>query len=305
MMRKAWFAGLWLAFTPTLYGQTVITLKNSFIEQFKDRVTIDATFTVGKTSQIHPASQDGDIHIAGTAPEIELAAVAEIMNAKMERNAAVKKIKAIEESHGKIALTGAWRIWSEHGGQHVEAQRENVPPLTDSGAAHVFQIHPVSKVEGRSITHTFAPTAGFQYKDADTAFTAYERTNCQIVPKGNTTTIVTNKVGFNYTEFVIRLNEAPRAVQDGTMVFADVENLQGEDIVKHRRMVFVKDTDAEAALQGLQARDTLHVIGIPRVDLALISWRVSAAADPNQREKFPQVLNWSLPYEMIIVAVVE
>ena len=93
MMRKAWFAGLWLAFTPTLYKQTVITLKNSFIEQFKNRVTIDATFTVGKTSKIHPASQDGDIHIAGTAPEIELAAVAEIMNAKLERNAAVKKIE--------------------------------------------------------------------------------------------------------------------------------------------------------------------------------------------------------------------
>ena len=66
-----------------------------------------------------------------------------------------------------------------------------------------------------------------------------------------------------------------------------------------------RECDAEAALQGLRAGQTLHIIGIPRVDLALISWRVSAAADPNQREKFPQVLNWSLPYERIVGAVVQ
>lgn len=305
MIRKVWLAGLLLAFTPALYGQTVITLKNSFIEQYKNRVTIDANFTVDKTSKIHAPSQDGDIHIAGRAPEIGLAAVAEIMNAKLERRGAVKRVQSIEGTNTSIPLTGAWRIWSEHGGEDVEVQGDTVKPIESSGAAHVFQIHPVSKVEGRSITHTLAPTGGYQYKDADTAFTAYERTNCQIVPKPNTTTIITNKVGYNYTEFVIRLNEAPRAVPDGTMVFADVENLQGEDLVKHRRMVFVKDTDAEGAVQGLHAGDTLHVIGIPRIDLALVSWRVSAAADPNQREKFPQVLSWSLPYEMIIVALLE
>ncbi len=288
-------------------GPTSVTLNNSFIEKYKDRVTIDATFTVDKTSKIHPPSLDGDIHIAGRAPEIGLAAVAEIMNAKLERQGAVKRVQSIEGTNSSIPLTGAWRIWSEHGGEDVEAQGGDVQPLPSSGAPHVFQIHPVSKVDGHSITHTFAPTAGFQYKDADTAFTAYERTSCQIVPKGTTTTIITNKVGFNYTEFVIviRSDEPPHAVQDGTMIFADVQDLQGEDIVKRRRMVFVKDTDAEAAVLRLHTGDTLHVIGIPRIDLALVSWRVSAAADPNRREKFPQVLNWSLPYEMIVVAVLD
>ncbi len=304
-MRKALLAVLFLALPPAVYGQTVITLKNSFIEQYKNRVTIDATFTVDKTSKIHPPSQDGDIHIAGRAPEIGLAAVAEIMNAKLERQGAVKRVQSIEGTNSSIPLTGAWRIWSEHGGEDVEAQGEDVHPLPSSGAPHVFQIHPVSKVDGHSITHTFAPTAGFQYKDADTAFTTYERTNCQIVPKGTTTTIITNKVGFNYTEFVIRLEEAPRAVQDGTMVLADVQDLQGEDIVKRRRMVFVKDTDAEAAVLGLRAGDKLHVIGIPRINLSLVSWRVATAANPSLKDKYPQVLTWSLPYEMIVVGVLD
>lgn len=303
MRRKVLFLFVILALTPALYGQTVITLKNSFIEQYKNRVTIDATFTVDHTSAVHPASQDGDIHIAGRAPEVGLPLVAEIMNAKTEKNQAVKTVKSLEGSATTLSLTGAWRIWSEHGGQNVESQGDNTEPLSSSGAAHVFQIHPVSVLDRRSLAHTFVPTAGYQFKDADTAFTTYERTSCQIVPHGDTTTIITSKVGYNYTEFVMVLDEAPQAVADGTMVFADVENLQGEIIVKRRRMVFVKGTEPEATVKAMSKGQTLHVIGIPRLDLSLVSWRVTTAADSSLKDKYPQVLTWSLPYEMIVVGV--
>ena len=48
----------------------VTTLKNSFINDFKDRVTIDAKYTVDK-AHAHPnaPAKDGDMHIAGRAPE--------------------------------------------------------------------------------------------------------------------------------------------------------------------------------------------------------------------------------------------
>ena len=60
-------------------AQITIKLKNSFVDEFRDKVTMSANFTVDATSKIHPASQDGDIHIAGRAPEIGLGSVAEIM----------------------------------------------------------------------------------------------------------------------------------------------------------------------------------------------------------------------------------
>jgi hypothetical protein len=66
-----------------LYSQLELTLKNSFIKDFSNRATIKATFTVDKA---HPRpntpKKDADLHIAGRAPEIGLATVAEIMNAR-------------------------------------------------------------------------------------------------------------------------------------------------------------------------------------------------------------------------------
>ena len=94
-------------------AQIQITLKNSFIEKFKDRATIDATFTVDKAhKRPNPPSKDGDLHIAGRAPEIGLAIVSEIMNAKDE-DATVQAIHAAEQTHDPVKLSGAWRIWCE------------------------------------------------------------------------------------------------------------------------------------------------------------------------------------------------
>ena len=286
-------------------GPSTVTLNNSFIEKYKDRVTIDATFTVDRVGKIQPPSLDGDIHIAGRAPEIGLPTVAEIMNAKLESNSAIKKIQAIQGTGRPIGLSGAWRIWWERLGEDVEVQGASDQPLTSSGAAHLFEIHPVSKVDGRSLAHTFIPIAGYQTKDADTAFSVYERTYCRIIPHQATTTIVSNKAGYNYVEFVLRLTESPHTVPDGTMVFADVGNLQGDTIVKHRRMVFVKDTQPETKVRPLRAGDRLHVVGVPRMDLSQVSSRVKVATASTLKDKYPGILESSLPYEIIVVAVVE
>src|SRR5260221_3763245 len=93
-----------------------ISLKNSFIKANKDRATIDATYTVDKAhAKANAPSKDGDLHVAGRAPEIGLATVAEIMNAKFAK-AAVDAVHVAETSHGSIKLTGVWRLWAEHAG---------------------------------------------------------------------------------------------------------------------------------------------------------------------------------------------
>ena len=83
-------------------AQIQITLKNSFIEKFKDRATIDSTFTVDKAHKSpNPGSKDGDLHVAGRAPEIGLPTVSEIMNAKDE-DGAVQTIHSAEQTHKSV-----------------------------------------------------------------------------------------------------------------------------------------------------------------------------------------------------------
>ena len=282
-------------------AQITIKLKNSFVDEFRDKVTMSANFTVDATSKIHPASQDGDIHIAGRAPEIGLGSVAEIMNAKMEKKTAVKQIQSLAGTGTPIKLTGVWRLWCEHGGQITQEQGKDPGPMTSSGATHVFEIHPVTHVAGVSVLETIQPIAGFQYKDADEAFTEYERTNEQIIPGSDFTTLVTEKVGFNYVEFVLEIESDSNihSVADGTFAMADILNLQLEKIVHRRRMVFIKGTPVDDLVKTLKPGDRLHVIGVPRIDLELIHWRVQHADDARKP------LTWNLPYEIVIVGLVE
>lgn len=54
----------------------------------------------------------------------------------------------------------------------------------------------------------------------------------------------------------------------------------------------------------------MHALGMPRVSLALVSWRVACAANDTSHAgvpqdcsiKYPDVLDWGLPYEMVILA---
>jgi len=39
------------------------------------------------------------------------------------------------------------------------------------------------------------------------------------------------------------------------------------------------------------------VVGIPRINLALVAWRAAHA------QERPEVLSWNLPYEIIVVGV--
>ena len=72
-----------LASFPAL-AEISITLNSTFIEKYKNRATIDSTFTVDHSKgKPNPASKDGDMDVAGRdAKNIGTPTVSEIMNAK-------------------------------------------------------------------------------------------------------------------------------------------------------------------------------------------------------------------------------
>jgi len=71
---------LWAA--PSL-ADIELTLKNSFIEKYKNRTSISDDCVVDHSKgKPNPASKDGDMHIAVRCKEIALPRVAEIINAK-------------------------------------------------------------------------------------------------------------------------------------------------------------------------------------------------------------------------------
>jgi hypothetical protein len=285
------------AFAVAAEAQVEITLKNSFIDQFQERATITATYTVDKSHhKPNPASKDGDIHVAGRAPEVGLATVAEIMNAKEERPA-MDAILAVEGTTTPVKLVGAWRLWPEHAGGTPQVQGKKLAKFDTTNPDHVFQIHPIASVNAIDVRDSFHPIEGFTAKDAENAFTRYENIRCKIMPGKTTTKLLTNMAGFNYVEFLMELVDDPMPLPDGKKVFASVSTLDGDLLVRKRRMIFLKDTPPEKAVRNLHTGDQLHVLGIPRVNLALVAWRSAHAKER------PEILDWNLPYEIVVVGV--
>ena len=286
-----------LIFSTTTYADVQITLHNSFIEKYKNTATIDVSYVVDKAHK-HPnrAANDGDLHIAGRAKEVKLPIVAEIMNAASESDA-VDAVHNAEGTSHAIHMKGAWRIWMEHGGDSIQTQGHQLSPFTTTNPDHVFEIHPVTAVGNLSLLDSFHPIDGFTPKDAERAFHRYENTRFEIIPGHSTTKMITSMAGYNYVEFLMELNKAPYKVSGGHMVMASVNDLKGELLVRNRRMVFVKDTPPDVAVRNLNVGDCLHVLGIPRISLTLVSWRAHHAAER------PDVLKWGLPYEIIVVGV--
>jgi hypothetical protein len=274
-----------------------ITLNNSFIEKYKNRATIDANFVIDRAhARPNPPKKDGDLHIAGrSADEIGLPIVAEIMNAKFQKDA-VRLVHKVEGTGTAVSMTGAWRLWCEHGGLSPQTQGQPLQAFDTTNPDHVFQIHPLTRIQDQSLVDSFEPVEGFTTKDATEAFTSYENRRSQITVNTNgTSTIATGMGGYNYVEFVMEISENPKEVADGRLVMASVFSLDGELLVKHRRMVFVKDTPPELAVKTAKTGQRLHVLGIPRIDLAVVSWRIQHHTDRKD------ALTWGLPYEIVIV----
>ena len=274
-----------------------LTLKNSFIEKYKNRTSITDDCVVDHSKgKPNPASKDGDMHVAVRCSETALPLVAEIVNAR-DHPDAVDSAKTLEQNHQQVRITGAWRIWNEHSGGQVFVQGEPVAMAQNTNPDHVFEIHPISSFGDIDVSAGWKPIEGYDAKAALDAFNRYENTPSRIIPNKSTTTIISGGLGYNYVDFQMQLNETPFPVSDGSFAFAQVLDLEGSLIHRKRRMVFVKDTPPELAVRTLSEGDCLRVLGVPRLDLALVSWRAKHAKTQ------PAALNWSLPYEIIVVGV--
>jgi hypothetical protein len=281
----------------SLLANIEITLKNEFIEQYKDQATISASFIVDKAHpHPNPPKSDGDLHAAGRAVEVGLPIVAEIMNAASQKPA-VDAIHKAEGTGTPIPLIGVWRLWCEHGGDSQQIQGQPLEPFNTTNPPHVFEIHPITRFNSTSIVGALHPIQGYKPKDAETAFLKYESLKSHIVLGSGTTSLVTTMAGYNYVEFVAAplADEHEETFSDGTSVLAAVYTLDGSLLVHKRRMVFVKDSPEETALKSLKPGQGMHVLGVPRISLKLLSYRVAHHTENEQ------MLDWALPYEIVVV----
>ncbi len=274
----------------------VIRLKNDFITAYKDRLTLAAPFVIDKAhARPNAGAKDGDLHIAGRSDIVKLPMVSEIMNAR-SRADAVDFIHQNEGTGSAVEVTGVWRLWCEHAGGSDQIQGQALSPFTTTNPDHVFELHPLVRVGSLDLKDTFKPIQGFKTKEAAEAFRVYERTRCQIKPGADETTITTEMAGYNYVEFVLSPHDNKvEKVSDGRFVPAEIYGLDGELVGRNVYTGFVKGSAPEVALQKLKPGQSLHVLGIPRISLARLWWRVQ------NESKRPGCLTWNLPYEIIVL----
>lgn len=277
---------------------TVIELKNKFIANYKDKILAEIDFDVDEIGKIHSPGQDGDLHFSGRSDAIGLPIVGEIMNAKYYK----KPIADLRAAQGnRIKLTGVWRLWCEHAGTGKQIKSDKKRgPFDDANPDHVFEIHPVTKIGTESVLESLKPIAGYtkpgEKNRPAKAFAKFEGNNFVIIPdkaKG-TTTLKASAVGYNYIEFYLTVRTKPMFVEGGTIVIGDALDLEEEIAARNVRMLFVKDSAPDNVVRKLKVGETMHVLGTPRISLALVQERVDNGE-----------LDLPLPYEMVIVGVYE
>ena len=274
-----------------------IEVHKDFVERFKDHVLIHAKFTVDKAmGSPLPAPIDGDLHFAGRSPQVALPLVGEISNAGKQK-AAVDLVHAAQFSGRPVQITGIWRIWPEHASSGEEKQGKHIDPLDSDTPDHVFEIHPVTRINHVSTLSSFTTVDGFTAGGADRTFGIYQKARCVITLDTGTVKIVAETGLYNDVEFIMQITGPQEKVSDGRFVPAAAYNTDGKLLVDHLRMVFAQGSPPELAVRHLKKGDRLHVFGLPRIDFAQVWSRIQA---PPQRDRDDEV---PLPYEIEILGV--
>jgi len=292
---------LWVS---NLQAET-LTLSKKFVTDNMNRATLDLTFELDahlkKPHTISSGGDDGDVHMAGRSDQVRLPMVAEIVNAGLETDS-VKLMNETQQGN-TLNMSGVWRIWFEHPSTGDQTQGDDVEAPSTSNPDHVFEIHPITKFGTQDIALSSLVDIIDQKKKcsyhaypASKAFAVYERQEATIGVSGTAVSITAKKVGYNYAEFLLEPVGKYKVGDDGLFVLANVYDTSDEETPvteAPRRMVFVSGTDPAKALDDLQNQGggKLHVLGIPRVNLA----EVAAVSGDS--------VDMALPYEMIVVAV--
>jgi hypothetical protein len=296
-------------FASWLQAET-LTLSSSFVKQVKNKATfpihleLDAHLT--SPHRIGRSGDDGDIHMAGRADEVQLSMVAEILNAGLSPQTGSVDAMNQAGSGQIVPVTGVWRIWFEHPSPGDQVQGDPVDVPANSNPDHVFEIHPITNFGGQDIADSsLVPIANdqntYQAYPAHVAFAAYEKLKATISVSDSSVSITSGKAGYNYAEFIIELTGQPQIASqadpsdNGIFVLANVYDMDDPEqpvTADVRRMVFVENTEPAKQLQALSKGGRLHVLGVPRVNLAEVDAMGTGAS-----------VDTLLPYEMIIVAI--
>jgi hypothetical protein len=298
-----------LASSSVCRAEITVALTKGFVKKYKDKATIPTTFNIDRhhkhANPIGSGSDDGDIHIAGRDTVVRLPMVAEIINGAKEPDALDFMLQAAAGT--AIPLTGVWRFWFEHPGNEDQIQGEDVPTPANTNPDHVFEFHPVTQFDTFDCLDSFIPIedeeAEFIGYEAAKAFGSYEKRPATITKSGTAIMITSNKAGYNYAHFQIRLAGKPKDVGDGYMVLANIYDSDAKSsddpvVEDSRRMVFVKGTNPGNLVKDKKKGDKLKVLGIPRVNLNQV-FAIASGLDTD--EEYSE----GLPYEMIIVAILK
>lgn len=279
-------------------AEVELTLNQDFVEKYKFKLLIESNFTIDQVpSRPNSPSKDGDLHIAGRdADNIGLATVAEIMNARSVPEA----VSFVQSNEGKtVPVTGVWRLWCEHAGSEIHKQGAELLPFDKTNPDHVFEIHPVTKIGEFDLMSTLKPIEGFREKDAEDAFARYEATKFSMSVDGTgTVTIRTTMAGFNYVKFVIKPDKSKMALEtDGLFVPCDINSLEGHLLARKIYIAAPKGSKTYDDILTLPDDKGLIILGIPRMSLARIDWRIKNAPQYTDED----VLSWGMPYEIVAV----
>lgn len=293
-----------------VHADITVALTKGFVKKFMNKATVPTTFRVDKhhnsANNIGAGSEDGDIHIAGRDSVVQLPMVAEIINGKREDDT-LKFLLGMSAGQS-IPMVGVWRLWFEHPGSDDQIMGKTVPVPKNTNPDHIFEFHPVSRFGDFDCLDSFLPIEDeeneFRGYPAEKAFGAYEQRPGTISQSNTAIMIMSNKAGYNYAEFDMRLVGNPKDVGDGFIVLANVFNAgspaSAEPLTEQpRRMIFVKGSKPANEVATKKKGDKMHVLGIPRVNLNEV---FAIATGLQGHEEYSQ---GGLPYEMIIVALLK
>jgi hypothetical protein len=274
-----------------------VEIDRRFLERVKDRVTIEAGFRVDDAARKpNPALLDGDLHVAGRAPELGFRIVAELMNAGSAPRA-MARLERAESTHATLPVTAVWRLWPEHA-VIPEDQRDTVPELTTPNPDHIFELHPLVRVAGISTLDTFHPVDGYRPGNARRTFAIYQDAECRLTVLASTVRFTTSNFLYNDVHFLLERGRGRIiAAPGGAFVWGAALDTDGNRLVDSLRFVLVQGSAPERAVRALRPGARLHVWGLPRVSFSELSRRIAAAGSN------PDGLKGKLPYEIIVLGV--
>ena len=178
-----------------------------------------------------------------------------------------------------------------------EKQGKPEEPAVSYNPEHLFEVHPVTRINRLRLLDSLKRVEGFKPGAATRTFGIYESTGCALSVTPATVTIRTKTGLYNDVEFTMELaEEDQQVVRDGRFVIASVVDPDGSGyLVKRLRMVFVKGSAPERAVKLLKRGDRLHVWGIPRINLAEISRKARESGTT------PAAITFPLPYEIVVI----